>query len=96
MAVYQIVDLDVYNPELYAGYVARVADIVRAYGGRYIVRGGTVTPLGGDWNPRRLVIIEFESLERLQQCYASPEYQEIAPLREQSSRSKSIAVEGMS
>jgi uncharacterized protein (DUF1330 family) len=93
--IYQIVDLDIHNPELYAGYVAKVADIVRKYSGRYLARGGAVTPLGGDWNPKRVVIIEFESLERLQQCYASPEYKEIAPLREQSSRSMAVAVEGI-
>jgi uncharacterized protein (DUF1330 family) len=93
--VYQVIDLDVHNPELYAGYVARVADVVRKYGGQYLARGGTVIPLGGDWHPKRLVIIEFESLERLQQCYASPEYALIASLREQSSRSKSVAVEGV-
>ena len=95
MMVYQVIDLDVHDPGLYAGYVARVADIVQRYGGRYLVRGGQVISLGGDWHPKRLVIIEFESLERLQQCYASSEYQTIAHLREQSSQSKAIIVEGV-
>ena len=95
MPVYQIVDLDIHNPELYARYVNSVADIVRLYCGRYLVRGGKVIQMNGDWHPQRLVVIEFENIEKLSQCYASPEYREIAPLREQSSRSNSIVVEGV-
>ena len=93
--VYQIVELDIHNQELYAGYVTKVADIVRKHGGRYLARGGEVTPMSGNWYPKHLVIIEFESLERLQQCYAPPEYKEIAPLRERSSQSKVDVVEGV-
>jgi uncharacterized protein (DUF1330 family) len=95
MPVYQIVDLDVHDAGLYARYVAQVGNIVNRYGGRYLARGGKVTPLSGDWQPVRLVLIEFDSLEQLQQCYASPEYREIAAWREQSSQSRSIVVEGL-
>jgi len=95
VTVYQIIDLEVHNPDLYARYVDKVSAIVQKHGGCYLARGGKVTALGGDWQPARLVLIEFESLEKLQQCYASPEYQAITPLRERSTRSKAIIVEGV-
>lgn len=95
MPVYQIVDLEITDAELYARYVAQVAEIVRRHGGRYLARGGRVTPLSGDWQPQRLVLIEFASLEQLQQCYASPEYRAIAAWREQAAVSRALAVEGL-
>jgi uncharacterized protein (DUF1330 family) len=94
MPVYQIIDLDVHNTELYARYTAQVAGLVRQYGGQYLARGGQVTPLSGHWQPGRIVILKFESLEQLQACYASPAYRAIAPLREQSAVSRSIVVDG--
>jgi uncharacterized protein (DUF1330 family) len=94
MPVYQIVDLDVHDGALYAQYVARVGDVVRRYGGEYLARGGQVTPLSGQWQPGRVVILKFESLERLQTCYASEDYRALAPLREQSAVSRSIVVDG--
>ena len=94
MAVYLIIEIAVKNREMYLQYIQRVPTIIRKYGGRYLVRGGTVTPLMGDWNPERVILIEFESVDQIQKCFGSPEYREIAPLREQSTISKSIIVEG--
>jgi len=74
--------------------VERVPEVVEKYGGRYLVRGGEVTPLSGDWNPERVIIVEFETVERLQRCFRSAEYLELAPLKEQSTVSKAIIVEG--
>lgn len=94
--VYQILDIEVLQPETYARYVQQVAAVVRQHGGRYLVRGGKVLGIGGDWNPGRLVVIEFDSLENLQSCFGSDEYRQIAPLREQATRSKAVIVEGFS
>jgi len=94
MAVYMIADLEVIDSEMYGQYMERVRPIVLSHGGRYLVRGGRVLPLAGDWRPERLLVIEFDSLEGLQTCFASEEYREIAPLRERSTRSRSIIVEG--
>jgi uncharacterized protein (DUF1330 family) len=94
MSVYMIVEIEVKNSELYSQYVERVPAVVKKHGGRYLARGGQVTPLSGNWNPDRLILLEFENLEQLQRCFASSEYLELAPLREQSTLSKSIVVEG--
>ena len=94
MAVYMILEIEVVDAETYAEYVAQAPATVEQYGGRYLVRGGAVTPLAGDWEPQRLVVIEFPTMERFQEWLTSPEYSAIAPLRERSTKSKTIVVEG--
>jgi uncharacterized protein (DUF1330 family) len=89
-----IVDITVKNESLYSEYIAKVPNIIEKYGGRYLVRGGEITPITYNWNPQRVIIIEFDSKEQLQRCFSSQEYLEISPLREQSTVGKSIIVEG--
>ena len=78
MAVYVIANVRVTNPERYPEYTSRVSQTIERYGGRYLARGGKVEVLEGDWEPQRLVIVEFGSMERLREFYDSPEY---APLK---------------
>lgn len=96
MPVYMIVEIEIKDQERYAEYVKRVPEVVAKYGGRYLARGGHVTPLSGNWDPQRIVLIEFETMERLRECFGSPEYIELAPLRERSTVGKSIVVQGCS
>ena len=58
--------------------------MVEQYGGRYLVRSGEVVTLAGDWQPERIVVMEFESSEQAQEYLTSPEYLALAPLREKS------------
>lgn len=50
--------------------------------------------VSGDWNPSRLIIIEFDSLDRFKAWWNSSEYRAIAPLRERSAKTNVIVVEG--
>lgn len=95
MAVYMILEIEVVDAETYAEYVAQAPATVEQYGGRYLVRGGAVTALAGGWDPQRLVVIEFPTMERFQEWLTSPEYSTIAPLRERSTKGKAIVVEGV-
>jgi uncharacterized protein (DUF1330 family) len=74
----------------------KVPATVRKYGGRYVVRGGAVTPLTGDWRPERIIVLEFPSAEQMQRWNLSPEYLGLAPLRVRSTKTRAIAVEGYS
>lgn len=96
MAVYMILEIEVVDAETYAEYVQQAPATVEQYGGRYLVRGGAITALTGGWDPQRIVVIEFPTMERFQEWLTSPEYSAIAPLRERSTRGKSIVVEGYS
>ena len=94
MAVYVIIEIKIRDKETYSEYVEKVRAIVEKYNGRYLVRGGKVTPIFGDWNPERIIVIEFPSYEDVKHWLSSQEYKEIAPLREKSTITKAIVVEG--
>ena len=87
-------DVDAYEASGYREAAARTA---AAYGGTYKARGGEMTVLEGDWDPERMVIIEFPSMDSLLAWYRSPEYQEFVPIRQRlAPGSKLVALEGSS
>jgi uncharacterized protein (DUF1330 family) len=95
MSAYVIVETDVTDPERYERYKTAGADSVAAAGGRYIVRGGELAVLEGDWQPSRLVVLEFEDLEAAERWYHSERYQEARKLREGAARLRMVAVQGV-
>jgi uncharacterized protein (DUF1330 family) len=95
MPAYVIADVEVLDPEPYAAqYSAFVADCVARHGGRFLVRGGDVVPLEGDWRPGRLVVIEFPDLDALHAWYDSDEYRALAEVRRAHSRGSLVAATG--
>ncbi|QAT16639.1 hypothetical protein BU251_02280 [Candidatus Velamenicoccus archaeovorus] len=92
--VYMVIETKIKDKEKYGRYVDEVYDIVRRHGGRYLVRGGRVTPMFGGWTPERMVVIAFDSPEDLKKCFTSPEYLAVAPLRETSTETRSVILEG--
>jgi uncharacterized protein (DUF1330 family) len=94
MPAYLIVETDIHDPEQYERYKAATPASVAAGGGRFVVRGGELAVLEGDWEPSRLVVLEFESLEAIKRWYHSPEYQEIKKLRDGAADLRMVAVEG--
>ncbi len=95
MSTYLIVEIEVLDAEAYAEYVERVPATVERFGGRYVVRGGPVTPVAGDWRPERIIILEFPTKDRLTEWLCSPEYMALAPIRSRATRSRAIVVEGV-
>jgi uncharacterized protein (DUF1330 family) len=89
-----IIDVTIRDDDLYSQYVKNVAEVVEKHGGWYLVRGGKVTPLSGNWIPERMIVLGFETIEQLRRCFSSTEYLELAPLRERATDSRAIVVEG--
>ncbi|HXH82621.1 MAG TPA: DUF1330 domain-containing protein [Candidatus Tectomicrobia bacterium] len=94
MPAYVIADLDVHDAAAYEDYRTRVRPVVERFGGRFLVRGGRSETLEGDWKPRRLVVVEFPSMDRAMQFYRSPEYRPLLELRLRAARSTVVVVEG--
>ena len=94
MAAYVIAEIDVTDPAAYDGYRKQVLATVTKYGGKFIVRGGKVEPLEGGWTPKRLVALEFPSMEQAQKWYRSPEYAPLIQLRQKAARGRLVMVEG--
>jgi len=89
-----LIEIKVLDDELYTRYAEKVPEIVKKHGGRYLVQGGKVIPMFGNWNPERIVLIEFETEEKLRNCFNSVEYLKIASFRENSTITKSVIVNG--
>jgi uncharacterized protein (DUF1330 family) len=94
MPAYVVVQVRVKNPVEYEEYKKGVPATLALYGGKFLVRGGKVETIEGDWKPERFVLLEFPSIERAQEWWASPEYQSIAQIRFANAESQMIMVEG--
>jgi uncharacterized protein (DUF1330 family) len=95
MPAYVIADIDISDPEHYEQYKSDVPGTLAASGGRFIVPGGELARLEGDWQPRRLVVLEFENLDAAKRWYDSPDYGEAKRLRENAATIQMVAVEGL-
>lgn len=67
-----IADLDVSDPARYEAYKRLAPPAIEKYGGRYLAHGGRTEELEGTWSPKRFVIVQFESVERIRAFFDSP------------------------
>ena len=95
MAAYMLVTVDVTDPDQYRQYTDRSPAAIARYGGRFLARGGRTVTLEGEPETRRVVVVEFPSLEQAEACYNSPEYQEAKSHREGAASARFIVVEGV-
>ena len=95
MPAYVIIETDVHDPEQYERYKAASPDAVRGGGGRFVARGGELAVLEGDWEPSRVVILEFPDLDTAKRWYESPEYQDARRLRDGAANLCMVAVQGL-
>ena len=95
MAAYVIADLEVKNSPALENYRAKVPGTIAKYGGRFLVRGGAHEVVEGSWNPTRMVVLEFPSMDALKRWYSSPEYQPLIAERKAAAATDLIIVEGI-
>ena len=94
MAAYLVADVEVLDAGAYEQYKKALPATLEPFGARYVARGGATDVLEGDWNPARLVIIEFPDMARLKAWYTSPAYRPLIALRQRSARARLLAIEG--
>ena len=95
MAAYVIGEIDVKDAAGYDDYRRQVLATVQKFGGRFLARGGRTEALEGNWQPKRLVVIEFPSMEKLEAWYRSPEYAPALALRMRCAVSSLVMTEGV-
>lgn len=95
MAAYVVVEVQVHNPDAYTEYRRLVPPTLEPFGGRFLVRGGQVETLEGDWRPERFVILQFPDIARAKAWWSSPAYTAIRDLRYHNATSRMIVVEGV-
>ena len=94
MPVYVIADGRASDPSQLEEYRRRNATLVPEHGGRFLVRGGAHEVLEGDWNPNRLVVMEFPDRQAARRWYESPEYVALRAQRQSVADTDMILVEG--
>ena len=91
---YLIVEARVSDPAAYEIYKNLAEAAIAQYGGRYLVRGGAVETLEGDWTPKRTVILEFPDMDSLKAFWNAPEYQPLRAIRQKASTGRLVAIHG--
>lgn len=82
MAAFLISDVSVRDADAFQIYRTRAAASIAEYGGNYLVRGGAITSLEGQWAPRTIIIVEFPNMEQARAWYSSPEYASALEVRD--------------
>lgn len=95
MSAYVIVDIRITDPAGYEEYKKLAPAAIKLYGGRYLARGGTAEALEGKWEVNRLVILEFDNVDRAKAWLESPEYAPARELRHRYARTNMVVVEGV-
>ncbi len=96
MAAFVIVDITILNQHEYEEYKKLTPPSIAAYGGKFIARGGVTESLEGDWNAERIVILEFENVQRAKEWWNSELYAPAKEIRQRNAKTKMILVEGIS
>jgi uncharacterized protein (DUF1330 family) len=94
MPAYVVVQVEVQDPVRYEDYKKMVPPSLEPFGGKFLVRGGQVENLEGEWAPKRLVIVEFPSLAQAKAWWRSEEYAEAKALRQATAKTEMIVAEG--
>src|ERR1700690_1762606 len=94
MAAYIIAEVDVQDTQAFEEYRKLVPATLASYGGRFVIRGGKMEVLEGDWNPKRVVVLEFPDFNRAREWWASQEYLEPKKMRQRVSMTNLIVADG--
>ena len=95
MAAYVISEVEVRDDNSIESYRRLAAQSIAQYGGRYRVRGGAAELVEGRPPLKTFVIVEFSSMVRAREWYASAEYAEALKVRQTALERRLIFVEGL-
>ena len=95
MKGYVLMDAEIIDAEAYSEFAGKVPAAIAAHGGRLLVRTSDVEVVQGGWEPKRLVILEFDSLEAAKGYLGSAEYAALDDIRRRATRAEIVVVEGL-
>ena len=94
MKAYLVLDFTITDLQGFMPYVEGVPALIARHGGRYIVQGAKPVPKEGDWQPDRMVILEFPSTDAANAFLDDPDFRTLAQVRHANTISKLVLVEG--
>ncbi len=95
MAAFVIVHNKVLDESTFGEFRERIGATVDTHGGRYLARGGNVEVVEGSWTADRVVVIEFDDVDKARTWLNSPEYTNLKKIRQQSATATVLVVEGV-
>jgi uncharacterized protein (DUF1330 family) len=95
MSAYVISEVEMRDAAGFDTYRTIAAKTIAQYGGRYLVRGGGASVIEGGPPPKTVIVVEFPTMQRLREWYASPEYAEALKVRRTALDRRLIFVEGV-
>jgi uncharacterized protein (DUF1330 family) len=95
MRAYVIFDVEIHDVSKYQEFMKGVKPALEAAGARYLARGGAYKVYEGDWQPRRIVVLEFPSVSAWEAFYTGPVYQGLKAVRDACSSARLVSVEGL-
>ena len=95
MNAYVIASVNVTDPEKYKSYMALSPAAIEAAGGKFVVRGGNLKVMEGQWPHSRVVIIEYPTREAAEAFYHSTLYATARAEREGAAEFNMIVVDGV-
>ncbi len=95
MPAYVIFDIEIRDPARYQEFMAGVKPALEAAGARYLARGDAHKMYEGNWEPRRIVLLEFPSVEAWETFYNGPTYQGLKSIRDECSSARLVSVVGL-
>jgi uncharacterized protein (DUF1330 family) len=94
MSGYIVVQIAIHDPTTYKRYMELAPASIAEYGGRYVVRGGPSEILEGSWQPERLVVLEFPTVDQARAWWDSPEYAPAKALRQRCAETEMLLIAG--
>lgn len=95
MPAFVVVTIDIHDPVAYQRYIQIAPASIGLFGGKYLMRGGAVEVLEGEWQRRRVAIVEFPDMETARRWHVSPEYAEAKALRQSCATTQMLLAEGL-
>ena len=95
MSAYVIFDVEIRDAAKFQDFMNGVKPAIEDAGARYLVRGGAHQVHEGDWTPRRIVLLEFPSMEAWEAFYNGATYQGLKKVRDKCSSARLVSVIGL-
>jgi uncharacterized protein (DUF1330 family) len=95
MPAFVIVDVSITDPVEYEAYKKLTPAAVAAFDGKFIVRGAQTETLEGNWDPERIVVLEFPSVARAKEWWNSEMYSKAKVIRQRAAKTQMIVVAGV-
>jgi len=95
VSAYVIFDVDIHDMARFQDFMTGVKPALESVGARYLARGGAHAVHEGDWDPRRIVLLEFPSVKAWEEFYNGPTYQELKSIRDECSSARLVSVAGI-